>query len=215
MVSPRSGLTTLLFSYRLVATKRPGGHSVHSAHASRGGAKCCARKAGSEASARFEAHSSKGAAASPTMSMSRFYRISQEHGFGFSHYLYILGESMTLAVLYALHSDLTGMGDSFVWLGALSADQWVDFDRWTDAGPSVFGVRLSPRLLLNYLIANLITYPLYGAQLRFCLATYPLARRMLSSIRSFVPVKRARYSGRQIPKAPSASTAHKAGRLTQ
>ncbi|AAZ11480.1 uncharacterized protein TEOVI_000630800 [Trypanosoma equiperdum] len=153
-------------------------------------------------------HSSKGSAAGPTMRRSRFYRIALDHGFGFAVYFYILGESMTLSVLYALHSNALGTGDTFAWMNAVGAERFVNLDRWAHAGPTVVGVTLSFRLLLNYLAANAIMYPMYGMQMRFCVATFGVLGK------GFNPLRRLRALGRNVtssgakrtvPRAPSAT----------
>ncbi|KAF8278556.1 hypothetical protein TcBrA4_0113850 [Trypanosoma cruzi] len=160
-------------------------------------------------------HSSKAAASGPTMSRSRFYRVLQERGVGFAMYLYIFGESMTLAVLYALHNDAFSTGDVFDWLKFLSADSLIDLERWSQVGPVVGGLRLSPRLLCNYLVANALTYPLYAMQFAFCAATLPLLCRVMSPVSYFLHACRARgKKGRIVPKAPSVGIKTE-GRLTR
>ncbi|RNF27050.1 uncharacterized protein Tco025E_00687 [Trypanosoma conorhini] len=160
-------------------------------------------------------HSSKAAASGPTMRRSRFYRVVQERGAGFAMYLYVFGESVTLAVLYALHSDLFSTGDVVTWLRFISLDSLVNLERWLEVGPIVAGLRLSPRLLLNYLVANALTYPLYATQLAFCAATFPLLRGVLSPVSYLLHARRASgRRGRAVPKAPSVGTKAE-GRLTR
>lgn len=129
----------------------------------------------------------------------RFNRITAEKGLGFASYLYVVGESVTLGVTYLLHTDRLHTGETGSWLTALGAGGFVD--GYLERGPSVFGVRLSPRLLLNYLVANLCTYPLYRYQYAFCLATAPLLGKATAPLR-----RRLRESRKTkaIPKAPSA-----------
>ncbi|RNF08849.1 hypothetical protein TraAM80_02481 [Trypanosoma rangeli] len=122
-------------------------------------------------------------------------------------YLYVSGESVTPAVLYALHSDLFSTGDVVTWLIFFHLDSLVDLERWLEVGPIVAGVRLSPRLLLNYLVANALTYPLYATQLAFCAATFPLLRGAISPLSD--PLHTRRASGKRsrgVPKAPSVET---------
>lgn len=126
----------------------------------------------------------------------RFNRLVIERGFFFTVYLYVLGESITLGVAYLLHTHrLLGIGDVGSWLAALH----FPTDRYLNVGPTVYGLQLSPRLLLNYVAANVVTYPLLPLQVRWCGATAPLLqapfRWVSRAIKKEKPV---------VPKAPPA-----------
>ncbi|KPA74785.1 putative mitochondrial hypothetical protein [Leptomonas pyrrhocoris] len=125
----------------------------------------------------------------------RFNRLVLERGLFFTVYLYVLGESMTLFLTYLLHTHRLGVGDVGSWLAALHTST----GHYLNVGPTVYGLQLTPRLLLNYLVANCCTYPLLPLQMRFCTATTPLLWTPLSCIgRQF------RKAGAVIPKAPAA-----------
>ncbi|CAD2217025.1 hypothetical protein, conserved [Angomonas deanei] len=67
-------------------------------------------------------------------------------------------------------------------------------------GVQVMGINFSIRLFLNYMMANLLTFPLYTYQLRFCLAIRPYAKRVFS------PFSKTKRTTSTIPKAPSPSS---------
>ncbi|KPI90660.1 hypothetical protein ABL78_0256 [Leptomonas seymouri] len=125
----------------------------------------------------------------------RFNRLVMERGFFFTVYLYVLGESMTLCLAYLLHTRSLSIGDAGSWLAALHSPA----DRYLNAGPTVYGLQLTPRLLLNYLAANACTYPLLPLQIRFCTATAPALYAPFSWIS-----RRMKKPKPVIPKAPSA-----------
>ncbi|KAH9584251.1 hypothetical protein LSM04_005511 [Trypanosoma melophagium] len=174
------------------------------------------RRNSKEQTVKVATQSSKSSASGTTMRRSRFYRIVMEHGFGFAIYLYILGESITLAVLYVLHSNIFSTGDSFSWMRYIGCDRLLDLDRWSQTGPVISGLCFSPRLLLNYLIANIITYPFYSLQVKFCLATFPLLCTVLSPVNyMLLRFKQiGKRNKKRIPKAPSAKLKPR-GSLTQ
>ncbi|ORC86422.1 uncharacterized protein TM35_000281380 [Trypanosoma theileri] len=239
---PRVTITPLFFSRRLASTSRTPTTTTITSSASIGstttyrnsatagtshinnskssssrmGHRTSPRRNSREQTVKVTAQSSKAAASGPTMSRSRFYRIIMEYGFGFAMYLYILGESITLTVVYILHSNIFSTGDSFSWMRSIGCDRLVDLDRWSHAGPVISGVCFSPRLLLNYLIANIITYPLYSLQVAFCVRTFPLLRLLLSPVNYiFLRLQRCgKNNTARIPKAPSAKV-KPAGSLTQ
>ncbi|CCD16908.1 unnamed protein product [Trypanosoma congolense IL3000] len=158
--------------------------------------------------------SSKGEAAGATMRRSRFYRIASERGVGFAAYFYLLGESVTLSVLYALHSDVFGTGDTFSWLEAVGVGRFMDLGRWSVTGPKIGGLALSPRLLLNYLAANVFTYPVYRTQMWFCTVTFSLLRRGISYLKGLRPGVGRAAAERKVPKAPSVASKNKTNRLS-
>lgn len=125
----------------------------------------------------------------------RFNRLVVERGFFFTVYLYVLGESITLSLAYALHTHRLGVGDTGSWLAALH----FPVDRFLNVGPAVYGLQLSPRLLLNYVAANLCTYPLLPLQLRFCAATAPVLQVPFAWMGRL-----ARRPAVAVPKAPAA-----------
>lgn len=129
----------------------------------------------------------------------RFNRVTAEKGLSFASCLYIIGEGMTLLLAYLLHSDSLPIGETGSWLTALGAGSFVD--RFLEVGPTVFGVRLSPRLLLNYLVANACTYPLYRYQYAFCLAMAPTIAMATAPMRKLFRSVTKKQSN--IPKAPS------------
>lgn len=127
----------------------------------------------------------------------RFNRLVVQLGVGVTVYHYILGESINLFLTYLLHSHRLGIGDTGSWLGALG----VPVDGFLNIGPTVYGLQLSPRLVLNYLVVNACMYPSIPLQLRLCIATAPILRGPFQVMGRLLGVsKRA-----TVPKAPSAT----------
>jgi hypothetical protein len=150
-----------------------------------------------ELSASPGATTSRVSAAAPKPQMrGRFNRLVIEHGLFFSLYLYVLGESITLAFTYLLHTRRLGVGDTGSWLAAVG----FPVERYLNVGPTVYGLQLSPRLLLNYLVVNACMYPLLKFEMRFCLATAPALRAPFRWLRRAVMKTEP-----AIPKAPSAT----------
>lgn len=129
----------------------------------------------------------------------RFNRIAADKGLAFASFFYVVGESTTLGVAYLLHSNILHTGEVGSWLAALGASGFVD--GYLERGPTLFGIRLSPRLLLNYLLANLCTYPLYRFQYSACLATARHFGNATAPLR--LRLRKARRTKAAIPKAPS------------
>ncbi|AYU76318.1 hypothetical protein, conserved [Leishmania donovani] len=125
----------------------------------------------------------------------RFNRLLVQLGVLVTVYHYILGESINLFLTYLLHSHRLGIGDTGSWLGAVG----VPVDRFLNIGPTVCGLQLSPRLVLNYLVVNACMYPSIPLQMRLCIATAPILRVPFQVMGRLLGVsKRA-----TVPKAPS------------
>lgn len=174
-----------------------------SAHVQRGYAKLTSGAAARTSKARRGADTSTSTAAAASTSAGpskppmrgRFNRLVVERGFFFTVYLYVLGESLNLSLAYLLHTHGLGIGDAGSWLAALH----FPTDRVLNVGPTLYGLQLSPRLVLNYLVANVCTYPLLPLQLRFCAVTAPVLQA------PFLCIGRAmRRAEPAIPKAPAA-----------
>ncbi|KEG06261.1 hypothetical protein DQ04_14961020, partial [Trypanosoma grayi] len=112
------------------------------------------------------------------------------------------------------------------WLRAAGVERLLDLDRWSQAGPVLWGLRFSPRLLLNYLVANAVTYPLYSLQLSFCVVAVNMLRCVLLPLRNVLRARQRSSRGSRVPKAPSsaattptpaaaAAAARPGGRLTR
>lgn len=151
--------------------------------------------AGASAAASAAATTSSTGASKAAPLQGRFNRLVVERGFFFTVYLYVLGESITLGLVYLLHTHQLGVGDVGSWLAALH----VPAERYLNVGPTVYGLQLSPRLVLNYLVANVCTYPLLPLQMRFCLATAPILQTPFT-----VLAKAVRRREPAVPKAPAA-----------
>ncbi|KAG5498505.1 hypothetical protein JKF63_02791 [Porcisia hertigi] len=128
----------------------------------------------------------------------RFNRLVAQNGFLVTFYHYVLGESINLVLTYLLHVQRLGIGDTGSWLGTLG----VPVDRFLNVGPTVYGLQLSPRLVLNYLVVNACTYPSIPLQLRFCIATAPIVRAPLHLMGRLLRASRKAT----VPKAPSATS---------
>lgn len=126
----------------------------------------------------------------------RFNRIVRERGPAFALYLYGLGEGLTWIMTYLLHTHALPIGDVGTWTGLLIGHDTAS--SYLNIGPSVFGIQLSPRLLLNYLVCTVCIVPLYSAQYAFCAATAPILSK---AFRAIAPQRRQSA----IPKAPSAT----------
>ncbi|GET86145.1 hypothetical protein, conserved [Leishmania tarentolae] len=127
----------------------------------------------------------------------RFNRLLVQLGVFVTVYHYVLGESINLFLTYLLHSHRLGIGDTGSWLGAVG----VPVDRYLNQGPTVYGLQLSPRLMLNYLVVNGCMYPTIALQLRFCMATAPILRGPFQVMGRLLGVSKKAT----IPKAPSAA----------
>ncbi|EPY30700.1 hypothetical protein STCU_03936 [Strigomonas culicis] len=124
----------------------------------------------------------------------RFNRIARERGLLFASYFYVVGESLNLLGTYLLYTHkVPYMGDAGSWLEYVG----VNREKYLDVGPVVYGLRLSPVLLLDYLIVNGFFYPLMAYELAFCNRTAAMCGAVASKFR---PQKVS-----TIPKAPPIS----------
>ncbi|CCW60199.1 unnamed protein product [Phytomonas sp. EM1] len=144
---------------------------------------------------------SKGQYSQQRLMRGRFNRIAAEKGLSFATYLYVLGESCTILLTYLLHTNQLYVGEVGTWLSWISLKNVNEC--YLDVGPVVFNTfRLSPRLFLNYLIANVLTLPLFSYQMGFCMATAPVLSKLVSPVRALLKrCKKPRTEA--IPKAPS------------
>ncbi|KAK7201840.1 hypothetical protein NESM_000251000 [Novymonas esmeraldas] len=143
--------------------------------------------------------STRSAATAPTSAPlpGRFNRLVLQHGVLATTLHYVLGEFMNLSLTYLLHTHLLGVGDVGSWLAAVG----VPAERVLNVGPYIYGVQLSPRLVLNYVVANACMYPLMAPQLRLCVAAAPVLLLPAQVLRRWLGLsKRA-----AVPKAPSSS----------
>ncbi|CAJ1014431.1 hypothetical protein Q4I32_001355 [Leishmania shawi] len=184
-----------------------GTATSHAPPSSRGGGNCVTRHSAprstklptSSARASATSTTAKSAASSGRAKPlpSRFYRLVVQRGLFVALYHYLLGETINFFVTYLLHSHRLGVGDIGSWLGAAG----IPVDVFLNVGPTVYGLQLSPRLVLNYLVVNACMYPLIPLQLHFCVATAPTLRAPFRVMGRLLGVSKKAT----IPKAPSAT----------
>ncbi|CAG9569314.1 conserved hypothetical protein [Leishmania major strain Friedlin] len=192
------------------ASSRPTASGTATSHASPSGIRGASRAARGPAQRATKLSSpSAGASATSATAQSaassgrakplpgRFNRLVVQLGVLVTVYHYILGESINLFLTYLLHSHRLGIGDTGSWLGAVG----VPVDRFLNVGPTVYGLQLSPRLVLNYLVVNACMYPSMPLQLRLCIATAPILRGPFQVMGRLLGVSKKAA----VPKAPSAT----------
>ncbi|KAG5485073.1 hypothetical protein CUR178_08043 [Leishmania enriettii] len=192
--------STVPMAEGIVTSRAPPSGRVRCSRVATGSAQRATRSSPSSAGASSTFTTAKSAASDGRAKQlpGRFNRLTVQLGFLVAFYHYVLAESIHLFLTYLLHSHRLGIGDAGSWLAAVG----VPADRFLSVGPTVYGLQLSPRLLLNYLAVNACMYPSIPLQLRFCVATAPILRAPFQ-----VMGRRLGISKRAtVPKAPRSTS---------